>query len=699
LTRNYYDYLSDLIDKIANNHKIIIKVLAMLRNLLIKTLFSILLSCLSYGAFSGPVTKYGQLQVQGNKITSLKTGQPVQLKGFSTHGLQWFPYVTGEGGTVENMVDGFGVQIIRLAMYVHERSGAGGNTIAGYLGESPNIYEDQVRPLILDAIANDIYVVVDWHLHWNPASEQNKQWTPSPYTEEAKNFFTMVAEEFGNHPNIIYEIMNEPGQFISWQQVKNHAIPVYNEIRAIDSDNLILVPTPSFSQNILDAANDPIVDGDTINGASNIAYTMHFYAQSHNFRDRADQALSQGIAIFVSEWGMSDYSGDGDIDTSENGSADLWVDWMRDRNISWLAWNFANKSETSSALKAYENDNINNEWQWTQNILKEGVPMQSGPWTDSVISDSGKWIRSRILEGQACVENCPPVGVIEAENYLEMVGIKIEMTQDSGGGENIGYIDPGDWMTYAVNVPSSGSYTINYRVASLTGGSFQFEKAGGDVVYGQINVPATGNWQTWQTISHTVNLVAGQQNVALASLDGAWNVNWFEIINNEQPLIDSDNDGIVDGDDQCVDTLIGAEVDSIGCEILVTIDSDSDGIIDNIDQCPGTSIGIDVDSIGCEIFVTSDIDNDGIVDDNDQCANTLIDTEVDSTGCEIIAANSCLDINTYPNWTANDWQGTPNTHNNNGDLMQVDGNAYSANWYTSSVPGSDASWTFVKACN
>ena len=97
--------------------------------------------------------------------------------------------------------------------------------------------------------------------------------------------------------------MNEPGQFITWQEVKNHAIPVYNQIRAIDSNNLILVPTPSFSQNILDAANDPIVDAETANGANNIAYTMHFYAQSHNFRERADQALSKGIAIFVSEWG------------------------------------------------------------------------------------------------------------------------------------------------------------------------------------------------------------------------------------------------------------------------------------------------------------------------------------------------------------------------------------------------------------
>ena len=671
----------------------------MLRYLSCKVLFSITLACLSFGVISGPVTEYGQLKVEGNKIISLKTGQPVQLKGFSTHGLQWFPYVTGEAGTVENMVDGFGVQVIRLAMYVHERSGVDGNTIAGYLGESPNIYEDQVRPLILDAIANDIYVVVDWHLHWNPASEQNKQWTPSPYTEEAKSFFSMVAEEFGNHPNIIYEIMNEPGQFISWQQVKDHAIPVYNEIRAIDSDNLILVPTPSFSQNILDAANDPIVDAETANGASNIAYTMHFYAQSHNFRERADEALSKGIAIFVSEWGMSDFTGDGAIDTTENGLSDLWVDWMRDRNISWLAWNFANKDESSSALKAYENSNLGNEWQWTQNTLKDGVPMQSGPWTDSVISDSGKWIRSRILEGQACTNNCPPVGIIEAENYAEMAGIQTETTTDNGGGENVGYIDPGDWMTYDVNIPTSGSYTVNYRVASLTGGVFQFEKAGGDVIYGQVNVPATGDWQAWQTISHIVNLSAGQQNVALASLSGAWNVNWFEIVANNQPIADGDNDGVEDGIDQCPDTLPGTAVDVNGCDIPVILDSDSDGVLDTIDQCPDTLPGTAVDVNGCDIPVILDSDGDGVLDTIDQCPGTLPGKDVNAVGCELPLVNSCEGINTYPNWTANDWPGTPNTHNNTGDLMQVDGNAYKANWYTNSLPGSDASWTFVRSCN
>lgn len=54
-------------------------------------------------------------------------------------------------------------------------------------------------------------------------------------------------------------------------------------------------------------------------------------------------------------------------------------------------------------------------------------------------------------------------------------------------------------------------------------------------------------------------------------------------------------------------------------------------------------------------------------------------------------------VNAYPNWTARDWAGGAYNHANSGDLMSYQGKVYRANWYTSSVPGSDNSWSFV--CN
>lgn len=121
--------------------------------------------------------------------------------------------------------------------------------------------------------------------------------------------------------------------------------------------------------------------------------------------------------------------------------------------------------------------------------------------------------------------------LIEAEDYFEMYGLQTESTMDIGGGQNIGWIDNGDWAGYNVDIPSAGTYTINYRVASQNGsGQIQLEQFGGGDVYGSVNVPSTGGWQTWATISHTVDLNEGQQQLALAFPSGGLNLNWIEIV-------------------------------------------------------------------------------------------------------------------------------------------------------------------------
>lgn len=117
---------------------------------------------------------------------------------------------------------------------------------------------------------------------------------------------------------------------------------------------------------------------------------------------------------------------------------------------------------------------------------------------------------------------------IQAENYAVMSGVQTENCSE--GGLNVGWIDANDWMVWDVNLPSSGSYNVEYRVASLNGGgSLQLEKAGGSPVYGSRSVPYTGGWQNWTTVSHTVNLSAGQQQIAIKALSGGWNLNWLKI--------------------------------------------------------------------------------------------------------------------------------------------------------------------------
>jgi hypothetical protein len=119
-------------------------------------------------------------------------------------------------------------------------------------------------------------------------------------------------------------------------------------------------------------------------------------------------------------------------------------------------------------------------------------------------------------------------GTLQAESYCQMSGVQKETTTDTGGGQNVGYIESGDWMAYRVNVPTNGTYTVQYRIASQSGGgSIRLERLGGGATYGTIAVPSTGGWQTWTTISQTITLSAGTQDVALTAVAGGFNINWI----------------------------------------------------------------------------------------------------------------------------------------------------------------------------
>jgi len=128
----------------------------------------------------------------------------------------------------------------------------------------------------------------------------------------------------------------------------------------------------------------------------------------------------------------------------------------------------------------------------------------------------------------------PPTGtgtLIQAESYSSMNGIQTEATTDTGGGLNVGYADTGDWMAYSnVNFPTSGSYVIEYRVASaVTGARISSDLNAGSIQLGNVNIPNTGGWQNWQTVSQTVNVNAGTYNFGIFIQSSGVNINWFRI--------------------------------------------------------------------------------------------------------------------------------------------------------------------------
>jgi hypothetical protein len=163
---------------------------------------------------------------------------------------------------------------------------------------------------------------------------------------------------------------------------------------------------------------------------------------------------------------------------------------------------------------------------------------------------------------------------IEAENYSTMSGIQKEATQDAGGGQNVGGQDPGDWMEYGVNLTTAGTYTVNFRIATMVSGAqFQLKNSGGTIL-ATINVPSTGAYQSWQTISTTVTLPSGPQTLRIQTVTspGGWNLNWWEILAGGAPAPANTPPAVNAGTDRSI-TL---PVNSIS---LTGTASDADGTI------------------------------------------------------------------------------------------------------------------------
>lgn len=311
-----------------------------------KSLFVICISILAFAAKADltPVEKFGALNVVGNRITD-KSGQPVQLRGVSFFWSQWIGKFYNEG-TVQWLVKDWKVNVVRVAMAVDNR---------GYATNKSE--QDKAMKVIDAAIKEGIYVIVDFHVH-----DGNK------YLNEAKEFFGMIAQRYGKHPNIIYETWNEPVDH-SWSEViKPYHEAVIETIRKHDPDNLIVCGTRNWSQRVDEAALDPIK-------GKNIAYALHFYAATHKqgLREAAKQAMENGVALMVTEYGTCEASGNGFIDKKE---MEAWWKFMDEHKLTHCNWSVADKKESAS-------------------ILNSGANAEGG-WSDDDLTPSGKMVRDEI---------------------------------------------------------------------------------------------------------------------------------------------------------------------------------------------------------------------------------------------------------------------------------------------------------------
>ena len=297
-----------------------------------------------------PVSQHGQLSVKNGQLVD-KSGKGYQLRGMSTHGLTWFPEFVNESA-FKTLRDDWNTNVVRLAMYVDEWGN--GQCYMGNKSGSLELLEKGVDI----CIKLDMYVIIDWHV-LNPGD-------PSKYTNEAKSFFETVSKRYAKYPNVIYEICNEPNGGASWSgNIKPYAEKIIPVIRKNAPNSVIIVGTPTWSQEIDKPLSDPL-------NYKNVMYAFHFYAATHaGLRSNVENCVSQGLPVFVSEFGTCDASGGGANDFNET---QKWLSYFDKQGISYCNWSICNKDETCSVLRPGTSAN--------------------GNWSESNLTENGKWIRN-----------------------------------------------------------------------------------------------------------------------------------------------------------------------------------------------------------------------------------------------------------------------------------------------------------------
>jgi endoglucanase len=291
-----------------------------------------------------PVAVHGQLAVNRDHVVDAH-GEPVTLRGMSLFWSQWKPQFYNRRD-IDWLRKDWRISAVRVPIAA-SRGGYDSHPVA------------QVRlaeRVIGAAIAQGIYVVVDWHSY-------------DPALDDAVRFFTTIARKYHGVPNLIYETWNEPLPKYGWKTViRPYHLRVIAAIRAIDPTSFVVAGTRSWSQDVDEAAADPLP-------FANVAYTLHFYAATHKqaLRDKADMAMKRGIALFATEYGTTAADGDVPIDAIETRR---WWRWCEAHGVSYLNWSLSDKQEASAAL----------------------VPGASpyGHWPARMISTSGTMVRAQI---------------------------------------------------------------------------------------------------------------------------------------------------------------------------------------------------------------------------------------------------------------------------------------------------------------
>ena len=293
-------------------------------------LFVLIITIFYANKYKNRVIFNGHLKVEDEFLKN-QFGNIIQLKGVSSHGIQWEDGSIINYDNLKTLRDEWKSSVFRVAMYTEEN---------GYIENKEKIKEraTQIIDLCIDL---NMYVVIDWHI----LSDNN----PNIHKDEAIQFFDEISYRYKNIPNILFEICNEPnGDDVDWNDdIVPYATDVINVIRKNSPRAIVIVGTPNWSKNIIDAAQNPLP-------FNNIMYAFHFYSGTHGemYKNNLEYALEKKLPVFVSEWGTSTAENAKEFYKEESKS---WIELLNSKKISWINWSFSNKDEATSILKKDEN--------------------------------------------------------------------------------------------------------------------------------------------------------------------------------------------------------------------------------------------------------------------------------------------------------------------------------------------------------
>ncbi|SEW43957.1 Por secretion system C-terminal sorting domain-containing protein [Chitinophaga sp. YR573] len=410
----------------------------------------------AYAYAQTPVSVNGQLKVVGTKIYN-QNGYPIQLRGMSTHGIQWYAGCLTDA-SLDTLTHDWGADILRLSMYVQE---------GGY-ETNPSYYTSLVKQFVDKATARGLYALIDFHI-LTPGD-------PNYNTSRAITFFTDIANTYKNNNNVLYEICNEPNG-VSWASIKSYADQVIPVIRAIDNDAIICVGTKGWSSLGLSEGSSAQDIIDNPLNYPNIMYSFHFYAKSHQdyYLNHLDWA-SDRLPIFVTEFGTQEASGDGANDLV---MGQRYMDLLRAKKISWTNWNYSD------------------------NPLSGGVwisgTCSGNTWTTSKLKEAGVFIRNNMrspADDFGAAGNNLALGktvtVSSTETSALVAAYAVDGNSSTRWASTLG-VDP-QWIT----VDLGNTYSISEI-------KINWEAAYGKNFLVQVSADNT-NWTTLQNVQNNTSL-------------------------------------------------------------------------------------------------------------------------------------------------------------------------------------------------